>query len=147
MIIEKDGKTTSINAEVWSDDIRIYTDAKEIIRPKGVFLCNGRVSSDEHCDRLMDAISMCKDRDVLVGMVVTDKTSNREVLKSCALSRNIEDCVFSEMPTDGEYTILDTVDLPSETMSAYYFAKADRMCGNTTSEICELIVQCVEDIR
>lgn len=75
MIIQKDEKKLMVSPEVWNDDVRIYSDATEILSPEVVFRCNGLVSGAAHCNKLMNAVYFCRNKGIVVGLVISDKTA------------------------------------------------------------------------
>lgn len=147
MIIEKDGKNYSVNPIVWNDEVRIFSDAKEVFMPEKVFLCKGIISNESHCEKLMEAVSLCKSGGIAVGLVLTDKNSNPEIIEKCADNSDIKDCIFLNEPGDTDYAVADEIHLPSMTMYGYYFVGADRICGDNANDLFETITAMIEDAR
>ena len=147
MIFEKNGKITTANTEVWNDKVRVVSDAKEMVKPEGIFLCKGLISMTDHCLPLMEAVSICRDKDIYVGLVITNEISNMQVIEKAAERAGVEDCVVVASEAPSEYPIYDTVELPSETLSGFYFVNADRLCGKSSGDICNVMIGCAERIK
>lgn len=145
MIIKKDGKDMFINPILWNEEVRIFSGAKEVSLPSTVFICKGVISKKSHCDKLMDAVALCKAEGIITGILLTDSNCNSKILKECADNSDIKDCVFLNDIDVIDYKVADEIHLPSKTMSGYYFVNADRICKDNASELSEIMIACIEE--